>query len=217
MVAVVMMDAVIVVAILFIVGMVGVRVTRSCVDDEDEAREMEQADADAIDLDLDISLSEIDMTNEPTAFINDPLIKDNADKNMGHSVDDDWEDLHSKGAAESSRQVPSQAGHYMSRHAEASQSQACVASPSSSLISNSTPNSTTFAEQRDPNSTTPEKCARALSLSILYLGWICPHRGEGREGRECKNCTGRESNSWSHHIKGVVFVREAPENSSEKY
>jgi len=99
-------------------------------DDEDE--EMEQADADAMDQDLDISPSEIDMTNEPAAFVDDPLIKDDADENVGHGVDDDWEDLHSEGATDSSRQVPSQADRYTSRHAEASQSQARVAMPSSS-------------------------------------------------------------------------------------
>lgn len=99
-------------------------------DDEDE--EMEQADADAMDQDLDISPSEGDLTNEPSAFVDDPLIKDDADENVGHGADDDWEDLHNEGVAESSRQVPSQAGRYSSRHASASQSQARVVMPSSS-------------------------------------------------------------------------------------
>lgn len=99
-------------------------------DDEDE--EMEQADADAMDQDLDISPSEVDLTNEPSAFVDDPVIKDEADENVGHGADDDWEDLHNEGVADSSRQVPSQAGRYTSRHASASQSQARVAMPSSS-------------------------------------------------------------------------------------
>jgi len=98
-------------------------------DDEDE--EMEQADADAMDQDLDISPSEIDMTNEPAAFVDDPLIKGDAD-----CAGDDWggEDLHSEGIADSSRQIPSQAGRYTSRQAGASQSQGRVAIPSSSTL-----------------------------------------------------------------------------------
>ncbi|KAH9180442.1 WD40 repeat-like protein [Lactarius sanguifluus] len=96
-------------------------------DDEDE--EMEQAEADAMDEDLDISPSEIDMTNEPTAFVDDPVIKDDTD-----GADDDWgaEDPHSEGIADPSRQIPSQAGRYTSRQAGASQSQGRVAIPSSS-------------------------------------------------------------------------------------
>ena len=100
-------------------------------DDEDE--EMEQADADAMDQDLDIPASERDLTNEPAGFVDDPLIKDEADENVGHTADDDWEDLHSEGVADSSRQIPSQVGRYTSsRHAGASQSQARAAIPSSS-------------------------------------------------------------------------------------
>ena len=96
-------------------------------DDEDE--EMEQADADAMDQDLDIPASEIDMTNEPAPFVDDPLIKD--DENVVHA-DDDWEDLQSERVADSSSSRQIAGGQYVSRQAGASQSQARVAMPSSS-------------------------------------------------------------------------------------